>query len=114
MKELDAVREQILQGTEIVAEQEKKKQVVLSKRERAIPGLTLWEYNYNTGVLRKAKFEKQDILVQTLQLKNNWENPVHKKVSAGESSFHLQALNRKNAIRKLQNLGFKTFKDELV
>lgn len=111
MKEFDAVQEQILQGTEIVAEQEKKKEVILRGRERVVPGLTLWHYDYQTGLLKKANFDKQDLVINTLQLKNNWENPIHKKVTAGENSFHLQALNRKNAIRKLKNLGFKTFKE---
>lgn len=115
MKEFDAVQEAVLQGTEIVAEQEKKKELRLTQRQRPIKGHILWQYNYTNGILEQAKFNKEDVVIDSLNpiraLKN--ATVVH-KVITNDECFYLQSLNKENAIRKLKKLGFKYFRDAVV
>jgi len=64
MKELEQPIQD--QGIEIVAEQEKKKEVRLIERQRRIPGLILWQYNAESNVLDRAKFKQDTLVLNTL------------------------------------------------
>lgn len=105
MKEFDEI-DKALDGVEIRAEQEKKKEVKLIGKQRRIPGLTLWEFNKKTKDLEKAKFKKQDVILSTLDPTVVANSTTHHKVEINEGCFYFQALNKKNAQKKLKKLGF--------
>src|SRR5579872_3949885 len=67
----------------------------------SIPGLILWEYNEVTKVLDEARFE-----YQTVELaKNSSQTQVlHKVLQQKKNCIYFQALNKKNAIRKVDRL----------
>lgn len=66
---------------------------------RIRPGHTLWEYNFVTGEIDKAKMDAQVIVTGDGQ-------KVRKKVEVKENCQYIGALNRKNLIRKLRRHGF--------
>jgi len=89
MKETQALRKE---PTEFVAQKQIKKQEKYLGRERKIPGLTLWEYNGSTNVLKKAEIKTSAMFNGT----------VKNSVSINSSCAYMQALNRKNAIKKVK------------
>ena len=110
MKELEPIlNSDKLEQQEIVAEQEKKKEIKLIGRQRKVRGLTLWEYNENTKVLDRAKF-KQDTIRYTNDPEVMKRRVAHKKVNVNDSCVYEQALNRKNAIKQLRKRGYNEFK----
>lgn len=110
MKELEpALNADKLQQQEIVAEQEKKKEVKLIGRQRKVRGLILWEYNENTRVLEPARF-KEDTIQFTFDQEVMKKRVAHKKVEVNDSCVYEQALNRRNAIRQLKKRGYNEFK----
>lgn len=85
---------------EISIEQQEKKTVKLINSQRHIPGLTLWEYNENTKELNKAEYHKEDLVLDDFS--DRVESRVHRKrVHIKEGCQYFQALNRKNALRKI-------------
>ena len=83
---------------EIVAQQQQKKEVKLLGSQRKIPGLILWEYNLNTQTLSIATFIKQN-----LEYKGENNLPeIRNRVNIKEGCVYFQALNKKNAIKKLR------------
>ena len=74
------------------------------------PGMTLFEYNKKTGILRKAEIEQS-----TVQIKENTEisamepgvNTITvKKVMEHTNCMYMQKLNFKNAVKLLKKLGY--------
>lgn len=86
---------------EIVSEKEQKKEVKLIGRQRRIPGLTLWEFNRVTQELLPAQYKKEDVVIS--KLSTSKEDLVKRNnVIVKENCFYFQALNEKNARRKLK------------
>ena len=100
MKELEPI-EQI--PIEIREEQEQKKEIRFIGSQRSVPGHTLFEYNYATKELNKAKFKIDTLEIKSLSIEHLKLN--HKKVIVNENCYYLQALNQKNAIKKLKKIG---------
>lgn len=67
----------------------------------SVPGLILWEYNEVTKQLDEAKFE-----YQTVEIANNSHqtNVLHKVIQQKKNCIYFQALNKRNAIRKVDCL----------
>lgn len=67
----------------------------------SVPGLILWEYNEITKQLDEAKFEYQSVEI----VKNAQHTQVlHKVLQQKSNCIYFQALNKKNAIRKIDRL----------
>jgi hypothetical protein len=100
---------EILQGfkdseIEIRDEQQQKKEIKLIGRQRKVRGLTLFEYNEVTKALEIAKYKKQDYSLESLSLDPS-KLKISNKVEVNEHCIYFQALNRKNAERKLIKSG---------
>ena len=87
---------------EICTEQQQKKVLKLIGQQRKIPGLTLWEFNLSTLSVRPAVFKKVNVEVSSLNEKVN--QTVRSRVEVGENCFYIQALNLKNAVKKIKKL----------
>jgi hypothetical protein len=91
---------------EVFAQDENKKEIKMIGSQRRIKGLTLWEFNQITKVLKKAKFEKQ--LVELKHLPKKAEDLVIKsKVITNQNCTYFQALNIKNALKFLTKFNYK-------
>lgn len=88
---------------DITAEKQQKKEIKLIGQQRKIPGLSLWEYNEETKELKPAQFKKQDFEITSLSQSPESFN-ISNKVVVNEHCIYFQALNRKNAERKLAGL----------
>lgn len=86
---------------EIRDEQQQKKEIKLIGRQRKVRGLTLFEYNEKTKELSKAQYKKQDFSLESLSLDPS-QLKISSKVVVNENCIYFQALNRKNAIKKLR------------
>lgn len=84
---------------EIVAEQQQKKQIKLLGKQRKIRGLKLWEYNSSKNELKEAKFRRTNVVISCLNY--SYDRTETHKVIVNENCVYFQALNRKNAERKL-------------
>lgn len=100
MKELEDFKANQI-GVEIKAEAEQKKEIKLVGQQRKVPGLTLWEYNENTKELKKAKFQKVNVMIHGLGMSPESIKNTH-KVVVNENCIYFQALNENNAKRKLK------------
>jgi hypothetical protein len=85
---------------EIVEEQQLRKEIKLIGQQRKIRGLTLWEFNTKEKTLQPAKFKKQDFAITTLSTSPE-ALKISNKVDVQEHCIYFQALNRKNALKKL-------------
>jgi hypothetical protein len=91
---------------EVQIEQQQKKEIKLIGKQRKIPGLTLWEYNTKTFDLDKAKYSKVDLHLKSLSSAEAALESRH-KVIVNEACIYFQALNEKNAERKVKKAGLK-------
>jgi hypothetical protein len=91
---------------EIVAEKQQQKVIKLIDRQRKIRGHVLWEYNQKTYVLIQAKFKKQDFHITSI-VPSPSATTVSNKVQVNDNCLYFQALNRKNAIKKLNKVGIR-------
>lgn len=87
---------------EIGTEQQQKKVLKLIGQQRKVPGLTLFEFNHSTLSVRRAVFKKINVEVQSLSNKLN--HTTHSRVEVSENCFYIQALNLKNAVKKIKKL----------
>lgn len=102
MKELDPIsQDKELTKTEIQAEQEKKKEVILIGKQRRIPTLTLWEYNTKNHTITPATFSKQDVVLESINELTSINSKISLRVDTREDCVYVQALNIKNAVKKL-------------
>lgn len=62
---------------------------------KAIRGLTLWEIEKETGEIKAAVFEEVNA-----SMKNGKEGGLKKKLLMKKGCFYVEALNKKNALRK--------------
>lgn len=97
---------------EIVEEQQQKKEIKLIGQQRKIPGLILWEYNENTGLVDRAKFNKTNVFISSLSQSVESITHTH-KVVVNENCVYIQALNLKNAIKQLKRLGYTNLKTSI-
>lgn len=87
---------------EISIEEQEKKEVKLLGSQRQIPGLTLWEYNEITKELKRAEFKEEALTLGDILNGTTSINNFRKKVIINEGCQYFQALNRKNALRKIK------------
>ena len=80
--------------------QQKQQEYVLVKRERKIPGHTLFSYNIITKEIKIAPIQySKDIDFMTRE-------PLHKpKINIEPNCIYRQALNKKNFIKRLKREG---------
>jgi hypothetical protein len=100
MKELELRKQD---DTHIVDEQKKTRTLIDQKR--LVPGMTLFEYNAETRKLQKATFKTASVMIAHSAVKGSETTTVH-TVDVKDDCMYFQALNMKNAIRKLANAGF--------
>lgn len=82
----------------IVKQAEINKGLKFVGRQRIHRGHTMWQFNIMTGELIPAKIESQTVLT-----KEGTRNK--KKITTVEGCQYFPALNRKNAIKKLNKIG---------
>ena len=103
MKELDPIsQDKKLDQVELVSEQQKKKEYKLVGSQRKIPGLILWEYNEKTKVLDRAKYKEDMLVLNTLDPEKLTGQTIKHKVDIRENCIYFQALNKKNAEKRLK------------
>lgn len=89
---------------EINVEQEQKNNVVFLGSRLKTPGHILWEYNLATKELNPASYAKTTFTVTTFNRRVNMERllKLNNRVDIRQGCVYLQALNRSNAIKKLE------------
>lgn len=92
---------------EIVAEQQQKKEIKLIGQQRKIPGHTLFEYNEVTKELIPAKFRPASVMISYSSMEGSQTTTTH-TVIINEHCLYVQALNKKNAFKKLTKSGIST------
>jgi len=110
MKEL--LRDFTHNNIEIREEQQQKKEIKLLGRQRKVPGLILWEYNERTKLLIEAKYKKEDLVISSLSLSPE-DITKSNKVVVNENCVYIQALNFRNAKKKLKKMGHTEIKSDL-
>lgn len=101
MKELEALKQEII---EIREEQEQRKELKFIGSQRKIIGHTLFEFNYKTGSIKPASFKTETLEIKSLS-DDKSSRDSHRKVEVNEHCFYIQALNKRNAVRKMIKLG---------
>lgn len=106
MKELTKEHELNKVDKEIVASIQKKKEHKLIGQQRIVRGHILFKFNSSTLELSNdIKYKKTDLVI------NDFSNPLKDafsvKVEVEDGFIYFQALNRKNAIKKLNKIGYK-------
>lgn len=89
----------------IVGQKEVEKKVKHIGSIRPNKGHTLFEFDRNAMVIRKAKFERDEVVSFEKEANPKKLGTSHKRVIIKEGCFYLSALNHKNAIKKLIKLG---------
>jgi len=90
MKEILLEQDKALERPQIVAEQEKEKQLKFLGSLRKVPGLTMYECNLMTGDIKPAKLDS------IIDIEGN----ITRKLVIQPGCLYDQALNMKNAMRK--------------
>lgn len=86
---------------EIQIEEQQKKHIKLIGQQRKIPGLTIFELNTETGEVKEIQFAKQDVSITSLSSAES-ESITRSRVNANEKCMYIQALNKKNAVKKFK------------
>lgn len=63
-------------------------------------GLILWEFNVVDKTLIKAEYSENKIILNTLN-KNDPNNVTKKKIIVKSNCIYIEALNEKNAVKKI-------------
>ena len=79
---------------EIVSQVQQKKQIKFIGSQRSIPGLTLWQFNTETKSLNKAKFKQTNYTLN---------GSKRSQVIIEDNCIYFQALNMKNALKKVKS-----------
>jgi hypothetical protein len=88
-------------------EQQQKKHIKLLGRQRKNKSHILWSYNVSTRELKPAIISQGDTLHLTCLNKDVAKREIERfysKVIVEENCIYFQALNKKNALKKLQPL----------
>ena len=89
------------EATRIEQVAKKQKEYKLIGSQRKVAGHTLFEFNKSTKEIKPADVKRECII----SFETN--KPIYKtKTDMHENCFYIQALNIKNAIKKLKKLGF--------
>jgi len=102
MKELEEFKEKPI---EIVAEQQQKKEIKHIGQQRKVRGHILWEFNERTRILKRAEFKKTTVYITGTGMSPESVTETH-KVVVNESCIYFQAMNEKNARKKLIKSGY--------
>ncbi len=97
MKEL--IKDHQDSAIEIREDEEQKKTIKHLGRVRHVRGLTLFEFNRETKELIPAKFHTASVMISGTN--DSAERTEVLRVNIKKNCFYLQALNLKNAKRKL-------------
>jgi len=81
---------------EVVSQSAVKKEVKLIGQQLKKPGHTLFEYDKVTDVIKIATFKKQDLVLGSIN-----SLTISHKLDFKENCIYVQALNKKNAIKRL-------------
>ena len=81
---------------EVISQSAVKKEIKLIGQQLKKPGHTLFEYDKILKVIKVALFKKQDFI-----LSSSRNLTVSHKVDYKENCIYVQALNKKNAIKRL-------------
>jgi hypothetical protein len=90
---------------EIQAEQQQRKEIKLIGSQRKIGGLTLWEFNFKDKTLSPAEYSKVNYELKSLSSVDQ-DMIVKHRVITKEHCQYFQALNRKNALKKIKKAGY--------
>lgn len=83
-------------------EQEKRKELVLIRKEKKVPGHTMFSYNTVTHEIKPAK------IVYTTDYDYHTRQPINApKLITEPNCIYRQALNVKNLIKRLQREGIE-------
>jgi hypothetical protein len=84
----------------ILSEQQQRKEIKLIGRQNKIPGLTLWEFNESTKMLNPASFKPESVFISSCDGVHDTTRTY--SVITNPQCIYFQALNKKNAERKLR------------
>lgn len=90
----------ILSKSEVETVQQKKNELKHIGSLKKVPGHTLFSFNYDTGEIKRAEFERNVTL-------NIYGQPIYEeRVLVEKSCYYEQALNEKNFIKRLKRRGY--------
>jgi len=90
----DFVPEIKVREEQVIQAEEKRENLIGSLQ--STPGLTLWEIEIETREVRAAEFEEVNV-----DIKEGKEGGLRKKLLMKKKCFYVEALNKKNALRKM-------------
>ena len=96
-----------LMPKDAIHSQQQEKQTILSKTERRIAGLTVYEQNTVTGEIKVAELQPIVVPAKTIMVfssKIKIGGCISYDVVMKEDCRYVQALNKKNAIKKFNKL----------
>lgn len=99
------IKKEDKQDVSIVRQAEVEKKNIFKGSIKHIPGQTLWRYNLKSEVLDKA------VVKEVVSIVGN-KSVIKRSVSTEEYDQFFLALNRKNAVRKLNKVGLKVKENE--
>jgi len=95
--------------TAIVKQAEINKGLKFVGRQRIHKGHTMWQYNLSNGELKEAKMESEVVMMPEragfMGMKIPAGAVARNKIVSAENCQYFPALNRKNAIKKLNKIG---------
>ena len=96
-----------MQGDEVRQEQvvKKQKEYHMVGQQRRVPGHTLFEFNKKNEEIRPAQITRKAQLLYSHDNKPRENVKFETRVDIHNDCFYLQALNIKNAEKKLKKLG---------
>jgi hypothetical protein len=89
---------------EVGVEQEQKTEIKYITSKRKVPGLVLWSYNKKEQTLKPAEYIPVEPTVDYGKTRERLPKNI---VLTEEGCMYFQALNRKNATKKLNKVGLQ-------
>lgn len=106
MKIFEALKDKDSSSYESLLKQKKKVEYKKVFSMRYIAGHRVFEYNYETNILREAEYKKND----TIHFNDVLSGKVVKRDMIQKNNcIYIQSLNSRNAIKKIAQLGFETY-----
>lgn len=100
---------------ELPIEQQEKKEILFKGSLTKVPGHIMWEFDILNGELRRAKYKEEKTMVIDFLISEKDELKLtpdlikkRKRIATKETCIYFQALNLKNAIKKLKKNGVLT------
>lgn len=105
MKELLKTHEDTKVDKEIVASIQKKKEHKLVAQQRIVKGHLLFKFNPDTKELSTdIKYKKTNVMISDFS--DRVITNINTSVEVEDGYIYIQALNKRNAIKKLNKLGY--------